>query len=185
MMLSRQIELSDGVVSLRPMADADAVEVFEAAHESLEDLKPWMGWAYDGYSIEDTQGYLALLPMGWERGEDYAFGIYDREDGVLAGGCGLNHINPYYRLCNLGYWVRSSRAGRGYAGRATRLLARFAFERLHLIRVEVTAAVGNERSLRAAQKAGARREGVLRNRILVGETIYDAVMHSLIPSDLD
>jgi ribosomal-protein-serine acetyltransferase len=182
-MITKQIELTDGIISLRPMANAEPDEVYQAVRESLADLSLWMSWASEAYTIEDTRDWLALVAETWESGENYAFAIYDAQDGCLSGGGGLNHINPYYRLCNLGYWVRSSRAGRSFAPRATQLLARFAIEQLGLIRVEVVAAVGNERSLRAAEKAGARREGVLRNRILVGEKIYDAVMHSLIPTD--
>jgi ribosomal-protein-serine acetyltransferase len=53
-----------------------------------------------------------------------------------------------------------------------------------MVRVEVVAAVGNARSLCAAEKAGALREGVLRNRIPVWEKIYDALMFSLIPVDV-
>jgi ribosomal-protein-serine acetyltransferase len=181
--MNKNVELSDGVISLRPMADANPDEVCQAVRESLVDLKPWMAWATEAYSIIDTRDWLAAAAEGWESGENYAFAIYDALDGRLSGGGGLNHINPYYRLGNLGYWVRSSRTGRGFAPRATRLLARFALEQLGMIRVEIVVAVGNVRSLRAAEKAGAWREGILRNRSPVGEQIYDAVMHSLIPTD--
>jgi RimJ/RimL family protein N-acetyltransferase len=83
----------------------------------------------------------------------------------------------------LGYWVRSRRRGQGIAARAARLVARFGFERLGLLRAEIVVAVGNTASLRAAEKSGAQREGVLRNRITVRDKIYDAVMYSLIPQD--
>jgi RimJ/RimL family protein N-acetyltransferase len=55
---------------------------------------------------------------------------------------------------------------------------------LKLNRIEILVAVGNERSLRTALKAGATREGVLRNRLVMGNKICDAVMHSLIPGDI-
>jgi len=45
-------------------------------------------------------------------------------------------------------------------------------------------ATGNTRSLRVAEKAGAQREGFLRNRLLIQDKAHDAVMHSLIPQDL-
>ena len=35
-----------------------------------------------------------------------------------------------------------------------------------------------------AEKAGATREGILRNRLVVRDKVYDAVMFSLIPGDL-
>jgi RimJ/RimL family protein N-acetyltransferase len=68
--------------------------------------------------------------------------------------------------------------------RAARLAARFAIERLDMVRVEVVVATGNEASLRVAEKLGAKREGVLRNRITVGTRIHDAVMFSVVPEDL-
>ena len=57
------------------------------------------------------------------------------------------------------------------------------FEHLNLIRAEIVVAVGNTASLRVAEKAGARREGILRNRMVVREMVYDAVIYSLIPQD--
>ena len=56
---------------------------------------------------------------------------------------------------NLGYWVRTSRRGEGIAVRATKLAARYAFENVGLIRVEVVMAVDNSASRRVAEKSGA------------------------------
>jgi RimJ/RimL family protein N-acetyltransferase len=44
--------------------------------------------------------------------------------------------------------------------------------------------VDNQASQRVAQKAGATREGILRNRLISHTGIRDAVMFSLVPSDL-
>jgi ribosomal-protein-serine acetyltransferase len=46
------------------------------------------------------------------------------------------------------------------------------------------AAVGNVHSQRVAEKIGATREGILRNRLTLGGKQVDAVMYSLIPEDL-
>jgi RimJ/RimL family protein N-acetyltransferase len=174
---------SDGVITLRPLWIDDAPKVFVAVRESLEALKPWMSWAYDDYRIEETREFINRTIEGWEKGEAFALAITDARDGTFLGGSGLNGLNQVYRLANLGYWVRSSRRGQGIAPRSARLAACFGFERLGLLRAEIVVAVGNTASLRAAEKSGARREGVLRNRITVGEKIFDAVMFSLTPQD--
>jgi len=85
---------------------------------------------------------------------------------------------------NLGYWVRTTAAGRGIATQAARLMARFAFEQVGLHRVEIVAAIPNIASQRVAEKTGAVREGVLRNRLLIRGVSQDAMLFSLIPSDL-
>jgi RimJ/RimL family protein N-acetyltransferase len=95
----------------------------------------------------------------------------------------LSSIHPIYHFCNLGYWVRTSCHGQGIAGRAAKLTARFAFEHLGLIRVEIVIGVGNRASLRVAEKIGAHDEGILLNRMVIGRSVCDAHMYSLIPSD--
>ncbi len=175
--------ITDGVVTLRPFQMSDADELYSAVRESLEDVKPWMSWAYDGYSIEDARGFITITRGRWEEGTLFAFAITDARTGSVVGGISLSHLHPVYHLCNVGYWVRTSRHGEGIAGRATRLAARFGFEQAGLVRAEIVIAVGNEKSIRVAEKLGAHYEGVLRNRMVVGRSIYDAHMYSLIPQD--
>lgn len=100
------------------------------------------------------------------------------------GGVGLNFINRVHQVANLGYWVRTSAAGRGVATNAARLMARFGFEKIGLHRVEILAAVPNVASQRVAEKAGAIREAILRKRLLIGGESQDAVLFSLIPKDV-
>ena len=85
------------------------------------------------------------------------------------------------KVVNLGYWVRSSRVKHGIATAAALLLADFGFKELKLNRIEILAAVENHASQRVAAKAGAMREGILRNRLLLHGKIHDAVIFSLIP----
>ena len=61
------------------------------------------------------------------------------------------------------------------------LLADYGFKELKLNRIEILVAVDNLASQRVAAKAGAVREGILRNRLLLHGKIHDAVMFSLIP----
>jgi RimJ/RimL family protein N-acetyltransferase len=70
--------------------------------------------------------------------------------------------------------------GRGVAPAAVRLVAEHAFRETDLVRLEIVCAVGNVRSQRVAEKAGAVREGVLRNRLLLPSGPSDAVMFSLV-----
>ena len=64
-------------------------------------------------------------------------------------------------------------------------VARFGLAKLGLCRIEIVAAVGNTASRRVAEKTGAMFEGILRNRIKMGDRNLDAAMYSLIPGDLE
>jgi RimJ/RimL family protein N-acetyltransferase len=74
------------------------------------------------------------------------------------------------------------RTRKGAATEAIRLLARSGFGTLGLVRIKILVAVGNFASQRAAEKAGVRREGLLRNRVIHRGELRDAYMFSLIPS---
>lgn len=176
-------EITDGVVLLRPFRFEDAEETFVTVRESLIDLRPWMSWAHDGYSIQEAREFIRITRTRWEENSMFAFVITDANSGSILGGCSLSHIHPVYHLCNLGYWVRTSRRGQGIAVRATKLAARYAFEKVGLIRMEIVVALENRASMRVAEKAGAHYEGILLNRMVVGKAVYDAHMYSLVPAD--
>jgi RimJ/RimL family protein N-acetyltransferase len=63
----------------------------------------------------------------------------------------------------IGYWVRTSFTGQGYATEAVRGITAFAFEALGARRVEIRCAPENHPSARVAERAGFPLEGELRN----------------------
>ena len=179
--MSSSIELIDDEIVLRPFQYEDSIQLYQAVHESLKELGPWMSWANEAYTEVTAREYISITRARWEEHTLFAFAITC--DDELVGGCTLSSIHSIYRYCNLGYWVRRSRHGQGIAGRAAKLAARYAFEKVGLVRVEIVIAVGNQPSMRVAEKIGAHYEGILLNRMVVGRSIYDAHMYSLLPSD--
>jgi RimJ/RimL family protein N-acetyltransferase len=140
-----------------------------------------MSWANESYTLATAREYISITRTRWEERTLFAFAI-SRKDEIL-GACTLSSIHAVYKYCNLGYWVRRSRHGQGIAGRAAKLAARFAFEHVGLVRAEIVIAVGNQASIRVAEKIGAHYEGILLNRMVIGQTVCDAHMYSLLPSD--
>ena len=174
-----------GDILVRPLALTDEQSLFAAVRESIPEVSPWLGWCHENYSIEETRAFLRSRDDKSQGDEWYSFGVFDRNDGGrFLGGVGLNFINRVHQFGNLGYWVRTSAAGKGVASRASRLVAGFGFEELGLHRIEILAAVSNIASQRVAEKIGAAREGVLRKRLLIRGEPQDAVMFSLVPEDL-
>lgn len=178
------VQAGDGArVVLRRYRAEDEEALFEAVRESVRELSEWMFWCHAGYSKEESRAWLEKRDAEWEQGASFDFAMVDGASGRLLGGCGLNAVNRICRMANLGYWVRTTSAGRGVATAAARALATFGFEELGLTRIEIVVATGNAGSQRVAEKAGAAREGVLRNRLSVGNRLQDAVMFSLVPGD--
>jgi RimJ/RimL family protein N-acetyltransferase len=169
-------------VMLRRYTADDISLLFEAAYESRgPGFTDWMPWCHHDYQRQESTDYILSRDAAWEKDDEYALGVFDAASGLYLGGTGINQIQRAHGYGNLGYWIRRSAWGKGYAVAATLAAARFAFDELHLIRAEIVVAVGNDKSTRVAEKAGAMHEGILRNRLRLGERVYDAHMYSLIP----
>ena len=175
--------LSDGVVTVRPYRADDVDDVFEAGRESIAEIAPWMPWCHAGYQRSEAAEWVAAQPEMRIKGE-CPLVVVDAISGRFLGSAGNNDVHPEHRKCNLGYWIRTSATGNGYAVRAARLSGIIALREMDLLRAEILVAVGNERSVRVAEKVGATHEGIQRHRLsLHGEPI-DAHMYSLTRDDL-
>jgi RimJ/RimL family protein N-acetyltransferase len=176
--------LDDERLLLRTASEDDIAAICEAVAESAGELQRWMAWCTPDYGRTQAEAFVRSQPHAWREGNAYTFFIFDRHSGKLLGSCGLNRLDWLNRLANLGYWVRTSAAGSGIASAATRLVLRFALDRLELQRIEIVAAVGNTGSQRVAERVGAKRESLARNRCRTAGTPQDAYIYSVIPSDL-
>lgn len=182
--VSRTGVRSDDVVLIRALDQADRDAMYEAVRESVSEVSRWLPWCHPAYSRDEAAAYIECAREGRLAGRQFSFGIFEIRDGGFAGAVSVNHIIPMNRLANCGYWVRTSRTGRGIATRAVRLAASYAFETLGLTRLEIAAIPENLASRRVAEKAGARFEVIARNRIVMHGRAWPAAVYSLIPEDL-
>lgn len=181
--MDRNISLTNGIITLRPYREEDTNSLFEAARESIPQMTPWMPWCHPDYSIQESREWITSCFENWDQGNAYGFAITDASTGRYLGGCGLNNFHGDQSIANLGYWVRTSATKKGVATAATLLLADFGINELKLKRIEIVVDVDNRASQRVAEKSGAIREGILRNRVTQYGEPADAVMFSLIPRD--
>ena len=101
-------------IAIRPYGLRDVTALFEAARESVEMVYPWLPWCHPGYTLDEAKAWVEQQVRAFESREQFEFVIVSAE-GAFLGGCGLNQIDRINRRANLGYWVRSSAAGRGVA----------------------------------------------------------------------
>lgn len=160
---------------LRPLDEDDAAAVLAASGDA--EIRRWMPWA----PIRDLR--LArdwcVAPIDPARGMQFAIVAGD----LFAGSVSLGRTDWVDGRVEIGYWISPQVRRRGYAAEAARGAAAYAFEKgMH--RVELLAAVGNHASHGVAEKAGFTREGVLRQALLVPSARVDAVLFSLLATDL-
>ena len=157
-------ERLDGArVRVRPYQPDDAQALWEAVDESRDHLSPWLAWVAKYQTMDDARMTIARAQARWLLREDLTVGIFELASGRLLGGSGLHRINWEIRAFEIGYWLRRSAEGNGYAQEAVRLLTGVAFGALGANRVEIRMHTAKTRSRQVAERLGYVFEGTLRN----------------------
>lgn len=177
-------ELVGDRVIVRPWAEADADELWDAIDSSREHLEPWMPWVDRYHNPDNALEYCRRSRARWLLREDLAVAIVERSSGRAVGGSGLHRTDWKFRLFEIGYWIRQDREGRGYVTETVQLLACLAFDELDANRVELRIDTRNVRSLRVAERLGFVLEGTLRRKLPAPDgTPADMHVLALLPEE--
>ena len=154
---------------------ADSASLFAAVEESRQTLLPWLPWAETEirtpaeatYAVELYQRE-ALKPHN----SVYVLGLFDKQTDEVVGGTGLAMRSHADFIGEVGWWIRSSRRGCGFATEGaglmiTTLLTPRDQGGWGLRRVVASCGVANHGSVKVAERLGLRREGRHRQQLHV------------------
>ncbi len=131
-----------------------------------------------------ADAWVGRYVIGWDEGSRAGFAIVSNA-GEFLGLAAVVDLDLPGRQGELGYIVTPEARGRGIAGRALRLVTRWALGPLGLERVELRISADNEPSLRVAERLGFVREGVLRSAHLKDDVRADVAIYSMLRSEAD
>ena len=142
----------------------DAATLKECVDSSIDHLLPWMPWAvHEPQTLEEKTELLRRFRGNFDLGEDFPYGVYERDESRQLGGTGL-HTRGGPASFEIGYFIRADAVGQGYATELTAVLTRVAFELAEAQRVDIKIVPENARSIRVPEKLGYTLEGTLRRR---------------------
>ena len=143
----------------------DAPIVKEAIDSSLDELRTWMPWAHDEPKpLEEKVELMRRFRGTFDLDQEFVYGIFSADESEVVGGTGL-HGRVGEDALEIGYWVRTSHAGNGYATESSAALTRVAFEVCGVDRMEIRVDPANERSAAIPAKLGYEPEAVLGRRL--------------------
>ena len=148
---------------IRPPILEDVPEIYAAVTESLTELKPWMPWATNEFSLAGCDENTRQAVAKFITREDLRYHYHDKVTGRLLVGSGLHRLDWKIPKFEIGYWCRASETGKGYVTEGVRALAEMAFKKLGAARVEIRCDETNTRSFQVAERCGFRLEGTLKN----------------------
>lgn len=155
---------------LRLPQQGDGQYIHDAKMESWDELHKWMIWMTKPRheaSIDEDEEFCRHKREKFQSREDITLLIFDRDTGKYLGGTGLHQCDWERRFFQLGYWIRTSETGKGYATEVATALVHYAFDALSANKVTCFCAAGNDASEKVMQKAGFQKEGVLRKHHLL------------------
>ncbi|MAL65891.1 MAG: GNAT family N-acetyltransferase [Acidimicrobiaceae bacterium] len=139
---------------LRRVDAAYAAELSEALRASIPELRNFMDWAQDDPSAEDAVGeFLAICDRDWIADRAYNFHVFLADSDALIGNCALMRRVGSVAI-EIGYWIRSDHAGRGYATEAAAILVEAAWGIDSIERIVIRHDLANGASGRVAEKLG-------------------------------
>ena len=158
----------------------DAPMLAASITESLEHLKPWMPWAYNEpepieLKVERLKRYRAKFDLG----EDFVYGIFNREENRLLGGTGF-HTRVGEQQLEIGYWIHRDFINKGLVTESTSALVKVGFEIIHLHRIEIHCDPGNRASAAIPRKLGFTHEGTLRAKTPFLDRWSDSMIWSML-----
>jgi len=107
-------------------------------------------------------------------------------EGVHIGNVGLHRIDWRNRNAELGIAIgERSYWNQGYGTDAIRTLLSLAFREMNLHRVFLRVDADNARGIRCYEKAGFRREGVLREAVFKEGAYHDQYIMSILQSEFE
>ena len=177
-------ELRSPRLLLRPFRPTDADQVFAAIDESRAHLRPWMAWVDDHTSVNNSRDWCARCAANWLLRAELTVGVFAAAGGRYLGCVSLHDPDWDLRAFGIGYWLRASALGHGYATEAVCMLVDLAFDALAARRVELRCDARNEPSQRVAERTGFVLEGQLRSAFLDPDgQPADELVFALIPGD--
>ena len=132
---------------------------------------------------DDMRGWVRQILARAENGTDLPFVVVHLVLGRITGATRYLNIMPNDRGLEIGgTWYGSDFQRTAVNTECKYLLLEHAFETLGCIRVQLKTDLRNERSQKAIERIGAKREGVLRNHMILPDGYY---RHSVYFSILD
>lgn len=172
-------------VYIRPPQDEDWKAWATLREESRAFLVPWEPtWPVDSLTRHAYRRRLRHYAEEWQTGLGYAFFIFAKADDGLRGGITLSNVRRgVAQTGTLGYWVGAPFARQGIMTGGLNCVIEYAFQHLHLHRLEAACLPRNAASQGVLRKCGFREEGFAPKYLRINGVWEDHLLFALLAEE--
>lgn len=182
MMRVAPIQLIGREIRLEPLREDHAADLLAAAQ--TPDIFTYFRYDF-GPDEWNVDGFRAFVRTTYQRPAACPFAIIHQPSGRAIGQSCYLAIRPVDFALEIGAtWIGPAYQRSAVNPEAKFLMLRHAFEALGAVRVEIKTDSRNVQSMRAIEKLGAKREGLLRKHLILPDGyIRDSVYYSILPDE--
>lgn len=176
----QQPEIEAGDLLLRRWTLSDATQLLAAFAD--REIQQWnLRTVVD---LDEARKLIGAWKHGWRRHTAVSWAVVRPADrDRVLGQVGFRALYPVDGMAEVSYWVVPGQRQQGVASRATRALADWAVDDLHLERLELVHSTRNQASCRVAEAAGFEAEGTKRHLQKHVDGWHDMHLHARIRED--
>ena len=176
------VELRGGLVTIEPLSVEHAVGLLAAA--DAEEVFAWLPYARPA-DLDQARSWIEGALADRRTYRRFPFAVLDAEDDSVIGSTSYWDFDAHNAHVEIGStWLNRASWGTGRNADGKLLLMTHAFESLGLERVAFRTDILNQRSQRAIERLGARREGVHRHEMRRRDGSWrDSVHYSILRSE--
>lgn len=144
-----------------------------------EDARRTTG-THQTFAADQVRNFLARLPGAADRADWVVLRAADRK---YLGEIVLNELDEPNESMNFRISLIADGRGRGYGTEATRAVVKYGLRTVGLHRISLTVHVDNPPGIRAYEKSGFVREGILRDAVFWDGERVDEIVMSVLATD--
>lgn len=169
-------------LTLNVLGPEEGQAVLDFLLTNREFLAPWEPLRNkDYYTLAIQQKMLQDVLLMLEKGQDVRFWLMKQDEpGTVIGCVALSNIvRGAFQSCHLGYMLAESEQHHGYMAEALEAVIRYAFDEIHLHRIEANIMPRNLSSMRLVERLGFYHEG-LATRYLKINGVWEDHIHMVL-----
>lgn len=170
---------------LRCWRPTDAQKLLDALTANHEHLSRFLYWALkEPTDLQTKIEQIRTWQANFSLGKDFGYGVFNRDESQVLGGCGLHIRTIFAWTREIGYWIHKDYNGQGLATELAGALTKVGFEVDRMQRIEIRVDPENAASLKVIRKAGYTYEGTLRGLVNRPDgTFSDRMVFSMLASE--
>lgn len=172
----------DNEIVLKQLEQADAKDIFKTIHTQRSYLGKWLPFVAFTKELTDSEKFVESVITAPEDKFEYVFTI--RKSGIFAGIIGFKDTDKLNKKTEIGYWLSEEYQKQGIMTKAVKKLCDFAFSELHINRIQIKCAAGNNPSINIPKRLGFVLEGIERQGELLSDGHFaDLEVYSKLQSE--